>query len=59
MDSAFALRFAPAPWNDRLDRSGSGMTVSGTKRTRSLRLAMSVHRGIVLQKSFWVTELKF
>jgi hypothetical protein len=28
MDSAFALRFAPAPWNDRLDRSGSGMTVS-------------------------------
>jgi hypothetical protein len=23
------LRFAPAPWNDRLDRSGSGMTASG------------------------------
>jgi hypothetical protein len=45
MDSAFALRFAPAPWNDRLDRSGSGMTVSGTNRTDRAGLLMSVLRG--------------
>jgi hypothetical protein len=45
MDSAFALRFAPAPWNDRLDRSGSGMTVSGTFRKWQAKPAMSAHRG--------------